>query len=98
MPHLAATTLGYSNRDIIEFAVPNFWTGWGGDLATGMADVTKIVTENSKTEREAAIMVIGGNSSISKVDIEADLDAIYFESKKAISFFSNLMKIKINVK
>ncbi|WP_100066032.1 glycoside hydrolase domain-containing protein [Miniphocaeibacter massiliensis] len=33
--HLALTTLAYS----IASPAPDFWTGWGGDLATGMSDV-----------------------------------------------------------
>ena len=40
--HVAATALGYSTSPI----VPAFWTGWGGDLATAMADVTKLITKD----------------------------------------------------
>ncbi|MDK2562318.1 hypothetical protein QOZ84_02060 [Romboutsia sedimentorum] len=35
--HLAATTIGYTKQTFVF--VPNFWTGWVGDLATGMADI-----------------------------------------------------------
>jgi len=43
--HLAATTLGYTNRTPKEWIVPDFWTGWGGDLATEMRDVTMLANE-----------------------------------------------------
>lgn len=35
MAHMCCTLLAYK----ISNVAPDFWTGWGGDLATGMADV-----------------------------------------------------------
>ena len=88
LAHLAATTLGYINS-LLDYppsiAVPNFWTGWGGDLATAMADITKIKKEDSinqnKSEQYIAdTLVIGKASSCSDIDIKADIDAISFSS------------------
>ncbi|MGL4874861.1 MAG: N-acetylmuramoyl-L-alanine amidase family protein [Clostridium sp.] len=87
LPHLAATILGYTN-DLISnppsIAIPNFWIGWGGDLATAMSDTTKYKLGEYKDYTEQYIadnLVIGKDSSCSKLDIEADIDAIWFAKK-----------------
>ncbi|MCR3761736.1 DUF1906 domain-containing protein [Clostridium felsineum] len=80
LPHIAATLEGYNSSPI----VPDFYTGWGGDLATAMADVTKLkyeqdnkITLTNKTVREFAEQVIGSSDySCSRLDIEGDIDAI----------------------
>ncbi|WP_297430450.1 hypothetical protein [Clostridium sp.] len=78
LPHLAATTLGYYSSPLI----PDFWTGWGGDLATAMSDVSKLISKGSeKTAYELATDVIGNDLyTCPKSDIEADIDAIKISS------------------
>jgi uncharacterized protein YgiM (DUF1202 family) len=72
LAHLAATIQGYSASPF----VPNFWTGWGGDLATAMANVTGLI-QNGRDELDAAIEVIGNPQySFSLTDLNADIDAI----------------------
>lgn len=44
LPHMAATTLGYSYQSI----VPDFWTGWGGDLATAIKKLSELKSSNMK--------------------------------------------------
>lgn len=77
--HLAATTLGYTFSP-----VPEFWTGWGGDLATAMQD-TKVLAEKEKIgEDVAALKVVGApnnGSSFSYEDIIADIDSIELARK-----------------
>lgn len=72
--HILATTNGY----LSGFIVPDYWTGWGGDCATGMSDAQKL--NNSYhyiTAKDAVRQVIGNSSfSCSKEDIEGDADAI----------------------
>lgn len=84
--HLAATTMGYTKETSV--LVPNFWTGWGGDLATGMAAIANYKHENQDnlplpTDDFIADMYVIGNPdrSISKLDIEADIDAIEIAKK-----------------
>lgn len=56
IPHFAVTTLAYS---VISLA-PDFWSGWGGDLATGMENVHIIMKNNSNADRQkVANSVIG---------------------------------------
>ena len=82
LAHLAATTLGYINSILDHppsIAIPNFWTGWGGDLATALRDITKLKQTTYKNESEQDIAdkyVTGKDSSFSKIDIDADIDAI----------------------
>ena len=82
LAHLAATTLGYINSILDHppsIAIPNFWTGWGGDLATALRDITKLKQTKYKNESEQDIAdkyVTGKDSSFSKIDIDADIDAI----------------------
>lgn len=58
--------------------VPDFWTGWGGDIATAMSDVSRLISEGSeKTAYESATEVIGDHLyTCPRLDIEADIDAI----------------------
>jgi len=72
LAHLAATTQGYSSSPL----VPDFWTGWGGDLASAMANVTALI-QNGGDALDAAIEVIGNSQySFSLTDLNADIDAI----------------------
>lgn len=72
LAHLAATTQGYSSSPL----VPNFWTGWGGDLATAMANVTGLI-QDSRDALNAATDVIGNSQySFSLTDLNSDIDAI----------------------
>ena len=85
LPHLAATTLGYISSPL----VPDFWTGWGGDLATLMSDITRRIMDKNDTRTEQVISdeLMGSSKySFSKIDLEADIDAIYFA--KNISTYS----------
>ena len=74
LPHIAATALGYYRN-----FVPDFWAGWGGDLATSMADITgERRVHPNKSEQEIANHVIGNEYfSISRLDIQGDIDAIW---------------------
>lgn len=81
LPHLAATLLGYKNVGILNPVIPAHWFDWGGDLATGMVDITNLKLGNMKDKTEEFIAdnnVIGKNSSISIPDIYADIDAYAF--------------------
>ena len=49
-PHLAATTLGYARISL----APDFWMGWGGDLAHAMKD-TNIIHKNNPTANHQKI-------------------------------------------
>ena len=74
LPHIAATALGYYRN-----FVPDFWAGWGGDLATSMANITgERRVHPNKSEQEIANYVIGNEYfSISRLDIQGDIDAIW---------------------
>ncbi|MGL4570467.1 MAG: glycoside hydrolase domain-containing protein [Clostridium sp.] len=81
LPHLAATTQGYMSSP----AIPDFWTGWGGDLATAMANITA-QKDKGGTIQEIADNIIGNEKfSCSRIDILADIDAIYFAEKLKLS-------------
>lgn len=72
--HLAATIECYISSPF----VPDFWTGWGGDLATAMANTTN-EKENSPhlTIQDIADSIVGSiNSSFNYSDMCADADAI----------------------
>lgn len=73
LPHLAATLLAH-----IQFTpFPDFWTGWGGDLATLMHDIIRIREEGSTDSiQKISDRLIGGDSKFSRVDILADIDAV----------------------
>lgn len=72
--HLAATIEGYLDSNL----VPNFWFGWGGDLASLMSQVDKKYDEtgNTKTYLEIAKSLIGERSKFNYMDICSDADAI----------------------
>lgn len=40
LSHMAATIEGYMSAGLIPGLPPDFWSSWGGDLATGMANTT----------------------------------------------------------
>lgn len=73
LAHLAATTECYVNC-----TVPKPWTGWAGDLATGMDDTTIAYSKDkSKTITEWAKIIVGSEaSSCNFVDLCCDADAI----------------------
>ncbi|MDU5100780.1 MAG: SH3 domain-containing protein, partial [Peptoniphilus grossensis] len=49
VPHLAATTLGYSKSNIQFLSMPRYWTGWGGDFATLVGElINKGLTDENK--------------------------------------------------
>ena len=76
LPHLAATTQGYCTA----LPVPTSWTGWAGDLATGIEDSYNLA-KDGKSIDEAVKLVIGmPDYRISEDDILADIDAIELAS------------------
>lgn len=96
LPHLAATTLGYHFSKI----VPDFWTGWGGDLATAIQDVKCIYVDETNKDHnkfvnksldDIAAFVIGNSAySCSRMDIENDIDAIYMANNISNTSFDKL--------
>ncbi|ARC83147.1 putative peptidoglycan binding domain protein [Clostridium argentinense CDC 2741] len=90
LPHLAATTLGHNS-----FLVPHFWTGWGGDLATTMSDITKEDRENKngRTIQKIAEDVMGSDLfTFPREDVIADIDAIYIEANKGHKDLASLLE------
>ena len=78
VPHLAATTLGYSKSNIQFLSMPRYWTGWGGDFATLVGElINKGLTDENKLY-EKAMELLGGESTFSDSDFYSDIDAIYF--------------------
>lgn len=70
LAHLAATLEAY-----LSSIIPAYWSGWGADLATGMADVTDGVGSGSVLD--AAYRIIGSTtSSCNYSDFCCDADAI----------------------
>lgn len=78
--HLAATIGGY-----IRNVFPDFWTGWGGDLASAMAQVKHRVQKNDPLSvQDIAYEIVGlgtkasngSESSFNYSDICSDADAI----------------------
>lgn len=59
LAHLAATTLGYTNWNVI----PDAWTGWAGDLATAMENIQKTLdwNPNANLDQVATALVGQGN-------------------------------------
>ncbi|MEQ8199711.1 MAG: hypothetical protein ABRQ27_17205, partial [Clostridiaceae bacterium] len=106
LPHLAATALGYTNTEtIVNLLVPNFWTGWGGDVATAMADITNYKNGttgngqyiNMDVDFIAENYVIGSDtSSCSESDIDVDIDAIYFSNRFSIEGFDAIFEYYYN--
>ena len=80
LAHLAATLESYLTTSII----PDFWAGWGGDLATGMADTTANINNNrgpgkpyeGMTDQEIADATIGKEGlQCNYTDFCCDFDA-----------------------
>lgn len=60
LAHMAYTLLCYLRTS----PAPDFWTGWGGDLATGMADLHTLMQRHPSLERQrAANALIGSDPS-----------------------------------
>ncbi len=77
LAHLAATLECYISSPF----VPDFWTGWGGDLATAMADTTSVYKANPiKNIQDIADLIVGGSSQFNYSDMCADADAIKIAS------------------
>lgn len=59
LAHLAATTLGYTDWNVI----PDAWTGWAGDLATAMENIQKTLdwNPNANLDQVATALVGQGN-------------------------------------
>ncbi|WP_455792182.1 hypothetical protein [Clostridium butyricum] len=75
MAHLAATTSGY----ISSHVVPDFWIGWGGDLAIAMIDTKNLSESEGISQEKAALIVVGAldnGSSLSYENIITDIDSI----------------------
>lgn len=74
LKHLAATTECYFTAT----PAPDFWAGWGGDLATAMADTDAYVKNNNTGYQEAADIIVGhaAKYSFSYADLCSDADAI----------------------
>lgn len=84
LKHLAATTLGYF---LVNIITPDYFTGWGGDLATGVQDILKYKDDNKNNlplpsdNYIASKLVAVDGYSCSPIDIHADVDAIDFANK-----------------
>lgn len=75
LAHLAATTSGY----ISSHVVPDFWIGWGGDLAIAMIDTKNLSESEGISQEKAALIVVGAldnGSSLSYENIITDIDSI----------------------
>ena len=72
--HLAYSTLAYASLSI----TPDYWASWGGDLASGMADIRAEILNDSKLEpQEVANDTIGSMmSQCNYIDLCDDADAI----------------------
>ena len=67
--HLSVTAFAY----LITPVVPKFWTGWGGDLATGMADVHNYMSKHSHLSlKKVSDAVIGAHESAPSTYIKLD--------------------------
>ena len=72
--HMFTTIEGYLQS---TFLIPNFWYGWGGDLASFMQDVEERYDAGEGTRLEIAKKWIGEhNTSFGYADICSDADAI----------------------
>lgn len=82
--HMAATLAAYFGG-----IAPNFWASWGGDLATGMAEVTERMSEREEgkgyvgmTDQEIADATIGAKDSPCNYnDFCTDFDAFKIQKK-----------------
>lgn len=74
LKHLAATTECYFSAT----PAPDFWAGWGGDLATAMSDTDAYVAANGTSHQEAADVIVGhaNQYSFSYAGLCSDADAI----------------------
>lgn len=82
LAHLAATIEGY-----LSHRFPVFWTGWGGDLASGIVDDID-GRDGADASLATAYAFIGGDSSRAKCncsDLCVDADAIGVSSLIASS-------------
>nr|WP_211584902.1 glycoside hydrolase domain-containing protein [Mobiluncus mulieris] len=60
LAHLAATSLGYTNWNII----PDEWTGWAGDLASAMANIQRTMNWNPTADlSQVARALVGQNDN-----------------------------------
>jgi len=86
LSHLAATIAGY-----LDGPFPDFWAGWGGDLATGMQDTTINIEKNKNnpnspyygcTNKEIADKTIGKDTlNCNYRDFCSDFDAYKLQKK-----------------
>ncbi|MDO4283649.1 MAG: DUF1906 domain-containing protein [Clostridia bacterium] len=70
--HLAATVEGYLDSNL----APDFWFGWGGDLASLMDEVDRKYVRGQKTHLELAKSLLGDRSNFNYPDTCTDADAI----------------------
>ena len=70
--HLAATVEGYMKNMLID----SFWLGWGGDLASAMAQVDQQHSQTGEGYSVIANRLIGKRSSFGYADICTDGDEI----------------------
>lgn len=85
LSHLAATIAGY-----LDGPFPDFWAGWGGDLATGMKDTTINIENKNNTNspyygdsnKEIADKTIGKDTlNCNYRDFCSDFDAYKLQKK-----------------
>ncbi|MDT3768181.1 DUF1906 domain-containing protein [Gleimia hominis] len=57
LAHMAYTLLCY----LTTSPAPDFWTGWGGDLATGMADLHVLMQRHPSLDRQRAANALIGS-------------------------------------
>ena len=72
--HLAYSTLAYASLSI----TPDYWASWGGDLATGMADIHVHMEDKptSNLQIEANELIGSTKISCNYIDLCDDADAI----------------------
>lgn len=70
--HLAVSIEGYMGASL----APDFWLGWGGDLASLMSSVDSEYEVQNKTHLEIAKSLLGERSKFNYMDICTDADAI----------------------
>lgn len=59
LAHMAYTLLCY----LYSSPAPDFWTGWGGDLATGMADLHMLMQRHPSLERQRTANALIGSDT-----------------------------------
>lgn len=102
--HLAATVEGY----ISTTSIPDFWFGWGGDLASLMSQVDDEIPLLSNDFDGLAKKLLGDYSKFGSTDICTDADSIKIASliKNATSnhpvsdtlrqYYSNYVELRIS--